>query len=83
MKDFSHLDALQARLMREKVRLNAAKNDHEKAFREREIASCEKEIAAEYKFLGIEPLSLDEILMSDDELLAELQGKQIWTTNGM
>lgn len=73
MKDFSHLDALQARLEREKARLNAAKNDHERAFREREIASCEKEIAAEYEFLGIEPLSLDEI-MSDDELLAELQG---------
>jgi hypothetical protein len=26
----------------------------------------------EYKFLGIEPLSLEQIMMSDDELLAAL-----------
>ena len=72
MIDFSHLDALQARLRREIERRDAATNDNARDFRIREITSCEKEIANEYKFLGIEPLSLDDILMSDDELLAEL-----------
>lgn len=72
MTDFSHLDALQARLRRETARRDAATNENERNFRIREIASCEKEIANEYRFLGIEPLSLDDLLMSDDELLAEL-----------
>jgi hypothetical protein len=73
MTDFSHLDALQGRLAREQDRLANAKNENERNFRIREIASCEREIASEYKFLGINPISLDDILMSDDELLAELQ----------
>ena len=72
MTDFSHLDALQSRLFREQGRLAVAKTENEKNFRTREIASCEKEIAAEYKFLGITPASIDAIL-SDDELLAELE----------
>lgn len=72
MTDFSHLDALQGRLAREQDRLAAARTENEKSFRIREIAACEKEIANEYKFLGIEPLSMAEILMSDDELLAAL-----------
>jgi hypothetical protein len=72
MTDFSHLDALQGRLAREQDRLANAKNENERNFRTREIASCQKEIAAEYKFLGIEPLTMEEIMMSDDELLAAL-----------
>lgn len=72
MIDFSHLDALQNRLGREQDRLATAKTLTEQNFRLAQIASCEKEIAAEYKFLGIEPLSQEEILMSDDELLAAL-----------
>lgn len=72
MTDFSHLDALQSRLAREQGRLANAKNENERSFRIREIASCEREIADEYKFLGIEPVSLDDIIMSDDELLREL-----------
>ena len=70
MTDFSHLNALQDRLFREQSRLAAATNANERAFREREIASCEREIAGEYKYLGIEPVALDDI--SDDELLAAL-----------
>lgn len=70
MTDFSHLDALTARLHRETQRRDAATNANEKAFREREIAACQREIAAEYKFLGIEPVTLDDL--SDDELLREL-----------
>lgn len=70
--ELDHLDALLARLGREKARLASATNANEVAFRQREIAACEKEISGEYKFLGIEPPSLDIILMSDDQLLAEL-----------
>ena len=71
-KDLSHLDAIQSRIGREKARMAAATSENERAFRAREIKAAEKELAAEYKFLGIAPLSLDEILLSDDELLAEL-----------
>lgn len=72
MTDLSHLDALKNRLVREQSRLTNAKNENERNFRLREIASCEKEIAAEYKFLGIPPLSMEDILMSDDDLLTAL-----------
>lgn len=47
--------------------------DHEASFRLREIAAAEKELAAEYKFLGIAPLTVEDILMSDHELLAALE----------
>ena len=47
MIDYSHLDAIAARLSRE------------------------KELAAEYKFIGIVPVTIDD-LMNDDDLLAEL-----------
>ena len=72
MTDLSHLDALRSRLTRETDRFNAAANPNERSFRQREMVACEKEIAAEYKFLGVAPLTVAEILMSDDELLAEL-----------
>lgn len=70
--DLSHLDALRDRLARETERLSKAETENERSFREREIAACKKEIDGEYKFLGIKPLTLDEVI-SDDELLAELQ----------
>jgi hypothetical protein len=72
MTDFSHLDSLQGRLRRENDRLATAKTLTEQNFRLQQIASCEREIANEYKFLGIEPVSIDDILLSDDELLREL-----------
>jgi hypothetical protein len=72
MTDLSHLDALTARLGREKSRLASAKTQNEKDFRTREITSCEKEIANEYKFLGIDSVVTCDL--SDDELLAELEG---------
>jgi hypothetical protein len=74
MTDFSHLNAIESRISREKARLAAALTENERDFRTREIKAAEKELAAEYKFLGISPLSLDEIIMSDDKLLAELKG---------
>lgn len=72
MTDLSHLEALQSRLGREKARYASATNANERAFRAREIASCENEITNEYKFLGIPPLTLADLLISDDELLREL-----------
>jgi len=70
MTDLSHLDALQSRLRRENDRLATAKTLTEQNFRLQQIASCEREIANEYKFLGIEPTI--ECELSDDELLREL-----------
>lgn len=71
--DFSHLDAILARMSREEQRLAQATTDRERAFRAQQVAAAAKELAAEYKFLGITPASLDDVL-SDDELLAELKG---------
>lgn len=71
MTDFSHLDAIQQRLYREKARLAAATNENERRFREVQVMHAERELAAEYEFLG---LGADPCGMSDDELLAELQG---------
>lgn len=69
--DFSHLNALQERRHREQQRLAVASTETERAFRTREIASCDREIAAEYAFLGIQPApAVAE--MSDADLLAEL-----------
>ena len=71
--DFSHLDAIQSRIRREEQRLPGAKTASERAFREHEIMMAKREEAAEYKFLGIEPVSLDDISADDlDALLAEL-----------
>lgn len=60
-----HLTALSRRLGNEKAALAVATHSQEIALRTVWIAQIEKEIASEYAFLGIEP-------MSDDELLAEL-----------
>lgn len=70
MTDFSHLDAIQARIGREKAQLAAATTISERQFRMREIAAAEREETAEYAFLGIKPFTLDDI--SDDDLLREL-----------
>lgn len=68
MEKFAHLTALQESLGREQVRLANAKNQNERDFRIHQIAMVQKEIAGEYKFLGMEKIAA----MSDDELLAEL-----------
>jgi hypothetical protein len=69
--DFSHLDALESRLNREQARLAQAKSaglESEVAFREVQVASCQREIAKEREFLGLgEPAEI-----SDEELAAEL-----------
>ena len=76
MNELSHYYAIEARLNREKIRLFHATNENERMFREHEVKMNQKELDSEIKFLakkGISiPSSLDEIMMSDDELLAEL-----------
>lgn len=70
-RDTSHLVAIMDRLSREKVRLSAAINVKDIAFRSVQVSQAEKELEAEYAFLGMTPSSeLAEI--SDDDLLAEL-----------
>lgn len=72
MTDMSHLYAIQDRLFHERARVVEAKTDADREWRLHNVAMIEREEAAEYKFLGIEPMTLDEIMMSDDELLAAL-----------
>ncbi len=69
MSNMDHLAALQARLSNEKARLVAAKSAKEIAARKVIVSQVEKEIAGEYKFLGIDPAIA---AMTDEDLLAEL-----------
>jgi len=70
MTDYSHLNALQANHHRELERLSLARNPQEIDLRTVWVSQLEKEIAAEYAHLGIEPcLDVD---MSDEELMREL-----------
>jgi hypothetical protein len=73
MTDLSHLDALQICLSHERVRLaqaTRANRQQDIALRTVWVAQYEREIAAEYAFLGIDPnVDCD---LSDDELFAEL-----------
>lgn len=62
-----HLSALMVRLSNERVRLSNAKNKKEIELRKVWIAQIEKEIKFEQKLSKIE-----EVEMTDDELLAEL-----------
>lgn len=72
MTDFTHLDAIQLRLSHERGYLANAKSEREREMRRVWVAGIEKELEAEYRFLGIEPVALADI--SDDDLLAELMG---------
>ena len=73
MKDFSHLDAIAARLDRNQQRANIAKTPSSKRFFEQQVRQDEKELTSEYKFLGIVPATVEDL--TDDELLAELNAK--------
>lgn len=70
----SHLDAILSRLSNERARLSQATNAQEIEMRKVWVAGVEQELAAEYKFLGIKPQSMRDVLseISDDELLLEL-----------
>lgn len=69
MKDLSHLDAIRARLERERERLANAATEGERAMRAVWVRGAEKELADELQFLD---LSAPSNTMSDDELLAAL-----------
>jgi hypothetical protein len=69
MTDYSHLIALQTGLAHERERLANARSEKERALRTVWVAQYENEIAAEEKFLGLEPVDAD---LSDADLLAEL-----------
>ena len=73
MTDFSHLDALQARLRSERASLKAATKSNEIEIRTVWVAQIEREIADEYRFLGIDPTVPAEFAeMSNADLLAAL-----------
>jgi hypothetical protein len=72
MKDTSHLVALVTRLAEEKRRLAAATTANERELRTVWVMQCEREIANERAFLGMP--AEQEITISDDDLLAELDG---------
>lgn len=67
--DLSHLNAIQDRLFRERQRMERA-TGKERELRTVWVAQAEKELADEYKRLGIEPETRE---ISDEELLAELR----------
>lgn len=69
--DTTHLVALQDGLRHERVRLNAAKTEGERALRSVWVAQYERQIADEMRFLGI-PETV-ETELSAEELFAELQ----------
>lgn len=66
-----HLDAIIGRLTRERQKLAEALTEKERVFRGTQVAQAEKELAAEYVFLGVKPEK------SDDELLAELASSSV------
>ena len=66
---YSHLHALELRLSNTQRRSVSCK-PHQSTFWAVEIAQIKKEIAGEYKFLGIVPAIIEAI--TDDELLNAL-----------
>lgn len=71
----THLEHLELRLMNERSRLYNAKTPEEREMRLVWVNQCEREIDAEYQFLGIvrdvgeiENMSLEEILSELEEI---------------
>ena len=67
----NHLAALELRLSHERNYLALAKTDGERALREVWISQIKKEIEEESKFIVATNTTVE---MSDDELLAALEG---------
>lgn len=74
MTDTSHLTALITRLSNERARLKAATCPQEISFRTVWVRQCEKEINGEERFLGMALTDWTERELTNDELLAELEG---------
>jgi hypothetical protein len=74
MADFSHLEAIEQRLLHERARVMQANPGKEREWREHNVRQIEKERDAEIAFLersGVKFPTIDDIL--DDELIAVLQ----------
>jgi hypothetical protein len=69
-QDTSHLQALITMLGHERERLAKARKPGEIALRKVWVWQCEKEVAGELRFLGMDAAPIPE--MSDDDLLVEL-----------
>jgi hypothetical protein len=69
MTDLTHLHALELNLSHERVRLFAAKSPGERALRAVWVDKLQREIDAEYAFLGIEPETISDEDLAD--LLAD------------
>lgn len=79
MSDLSHLDAIDLRLSHERSRVAALKPGKERDWREHNVRMIERERDQEIAFLAARGVTvpatptLDEILMSDDDLLSALR----------
>ncbi len=74
MIDYSHLNALEERLVRERARLYNSKTPCERELRQVWVDGVEKEIASERKFLGLPAVdTMTEGLLSIDEILEQLE----------
>jgi len=69
--DTSHLVAIHERLHRERERLRNAKTPREYELRAVWVQQAEKELEAEYMFLGMDSTPID---MTDNELMEALSG---------
>lgn len=78
MTSLSHLDAIELRLSHERARVVAATPGKDRDWREHNVRMIERERDAEIKFLAARgatvtaPMTLEEILLTDDELLTAL-----------
>lgn len=79
-----HYEALMNRLSNEKARLAACTKPKEIELRKVWVAGIEKEIASEVEFLKSKDIevyaSIDDLFMSDDELMNELFGDVVENT---
>lgn len=74
MTDTSHLTALITRLGHERAALNRATKPQEIALRTVWVRQCEKEINSEERFLGMALTDWTERELTNEELMAELEG---------
>lgn len=70
--EYSHLEAIEDRIIRERQRLLVAQTENEKRFRAQQIQSAEKEKAQELDFLEKRGVDVSVYRMTDEEIYAEL-----------
>jgi septal ring factor EnvC (AmiA/AmiB activator) len=70
--EYSHLEAIEDRIIRERQRLLTSRTENEKRFRALQILSAEKEKAQELDFLEKRGVDVSVYRMTDEEIYAEL-----------